>query len=294
VLESIEALASTESTAGGLVRKIAARFESAGFDSPRLDARVLVASVLNIEPSQLFAKFDDDVGTHAWAEIEKLVVRRLAREPVSRIVGVREFWGLDFALTPETLDPRPDTETLVSATLELRALFGLAPVRVLDLGTGTGCILLAILSEWPQATGVGIDISEGAVAAATANAVCLGLAQRAAFRLGNWSDGLEDSFDIVVSNPPYIAEGERSSLSAEVAEYDPATALFGGADGLAAYRQLLPAARRVIAPQGHFIVEIGLRQTELVTNLLAPAGFKIEAQKEDLAKVIRCLVARPA
>ncbi len=284
---------STGPTIGGLVREFTARFESAGLDSPRLDARILVAHVLGFEPSHVFLKSDEILDADTRRDAELPAERRLAHEPVSRIIGTREFWGLEFALTPETLDPRPDTETLVSAALELKPHFNNAPIRILDLGTGTGCLLLAILSEWPSATGLGMDISDGAVAAARANADRLGIAPRAEFRTGNWADGLADTFDMVVSNPPYIAEEERSYLSAEVAEFDPPAALFGGVDGLAAYRAMLPSARRVMAPDGRLIIEIGSEQAPAVTELLGPAGFKVEAQKKDLAHIVRCLVARP-
>ena len=292
--KSVEGLTSTDPTIGGLVREFAAKFEAAGLDSPRLDARILVAYVLAMEPSDTFSKADESVAASAKKDAEILVQRRLAHEPVSRIVGMREFWGLEFSLAPETLDPRPDTETLVAAALELKPQFADTPIRVLDLGTGTGCILLAILSEWPDARGVGVDISEGAVTAAAANAARLGLAARAEFKTGNWADGITGVFDIVVSNPPYIADGERSQLSAEVAEFDPPAALFGGIDGLSAYRDMLPSARRIIAPGGRLIIEIGSEQAAAVTELLGPAGFKIEAQKKDLAQIVRCLVARPA
>ena len=291
--KSPEGLAPTGPTIGGLVREIAARFESAGLDSPRLDARILVAHVLGFEPNHVFTKSDEVFDAATRRDAEKLVKRRLAHEPVSRIIGTREFWGLEFVLAPETLDPRPDTETLVSAALEFMPYFNRSPVRVLDLGTGTGCILLAILSEWPDAIGLGVDISEGAVAAATANAARLGIAQRAEFRAGSWAEGVTDVFDVVVSNPPYIAEGERSHLSAEVAEFDPPMALFGGVDGLAAYRAMLPSARRIIAPGGRIIIEIGSGQATAVTELLGPAGFEIEAQKNDIAQIVRCLVAQP-
>lgn len=290
--DSVEGLVPADSTIGDLIKELAGKFEAAGLDTPRLDARILVAHALGVEPSHLFTKSDEVLGTQIRIEAEKLVERRLTHEPVSRIIGVREFWGLNFSLAPETLDPRPDTETLVSAVLELKPKFGDNPVRILDLGTGTGCILLAVLSEWPEATGVGIDISPGAVTTATENAVRLELDQRASFSVGNWAEDLTDSFDIVMSNPPYIADGERSTLSAEVVNYDPSAALFGGADGLVSYRALLPSARRVVNPQGYLIVEVGSRQADAVAELMAAASFNLEARKQDLGKIVRCLVAQ--
>lgn len=278
---------------GGLLREIAARFEAAGIDNSRLDARVLIAHALELEPSRLFTMSNDVVEAVAINKIEALVERRLAREPVSRIIGRREFWGLEFLLAPETLDPRPDTETLVSAVLDFKQMLGDRPVRILDLGTGTGCILLAVLSEWPMAVGLGIDIDDRAVATAKTNAERLELSPRATFAQGNWTDGLDGMFDIVVSNPPYVAESEKRVLPAEVAKYDPFRALFGGVDGLDAYRSLLPLVRRVLEPKGHLVIEIGAGQADAVTNLLSSAGFKLNAQKEDLSKIVRCLVACP-
>jgi release factor glutamine methyltransferase len=288
----VEGFAPADSTIGGLIREFAGKFEAAGFDTPRLDARILVAHALGVEPSHLFTRSDEALGAQTRIKIEKLIERRLAREPVSRIMGAREFWGLNFKLTPETLDPRPDTESLVSAVLELKSKFNDGPVRILDLGTGTGCILLAVLSEWPEATGVGIDINSGAVETAAENAVHLELSQQASFVVGNWAEGLPDSFDIVMSNPPYIAEDERSGLPLEVAKYDPSAALFGGADGLASYRALLPSARLVANPQGYLVLEVGSQQADAVSELLAAAGFTLEARKQDLAEIVRCLVAQ--
>ncbi|MEQ9447437.1 MAG: peptide chain release factor N(5)-glutamine methyltransferase, partial [Rhodospirillaceae bacterium] len=242
---------------------------------------------------QLFSRSREIVDQSVAADLETLVQRRMNREPVSRILGRREFWGLEFELAADTLDPRADTETLVSAVLGLMPQVESCTPRILDMGTGTGCILLASLHDWPEATGLGSDISEGAVAAASRNAARLGLTSRAAFEIANWADGLTGPFDIIVSNPPYISEPEQSTLSPEVLRFDPPVALFGGADGLDAYRNLLPSARRVIAPQGRLILEVGASQREAVAGLLSPAGFAFVAEHRDLGGVARCVVAEP-
>ena len=220
-----------------LRRAAEARLRAAGVDTPELDARLLAEHALGLTREQLLMNPDAPVAPEAAARLHALVERRAAREPVSRILGERAFWTLELALNPDTLDPRPDTETIVEAALD--ALPGRdAPLRILDLGTGTGCILLALLAERPNATGLGIDLSPQAVAAAAANAAPNGLAERARFQTGNWGDGLAERFDLVVSNPPYIPSGDIASLDPEVREHDPLRALDGGTDGLDAYRAI--------------------------------------------------------
>ena len=277
-------------TVGTFLTALTARFSQAGIDNPRLDARVLVGHVLGIDPSMLFARSDMEIRDDQYERIETFAHRRLAREPVARIVGSREFWSMSFDVTPDVLDPRADTETLVSAILELRPSFP-GPVRVLDLGTGTGCILLAILSAWPEATGVGIDVSEKAVDVATNNAARLGFANRSVFRTGNWCDGLTETFDIVVSNPPYISTDDFLQLQPDVKNFDPPTALKGGADGLDAYRSLIPAARKVLKSGGKIGLEFGAGQETAVTRLAQDTGFANVAEYRDLAGIVRCVVA---
>jgi release factor glutamine methyltransferase len=271
------------------VADLTARFAAVAPDSARLDARVLIAHAVGVDPSALFARSSDMLSLETEKAIEVSALRRLAHEPVSRIVGCREFWGMDFVLTADTLDPRADTETLVSAVLALREKYT-AP-RVLDLGTGTGCVLLAILKDWPGATGIGVDLNPGAVAAAAANAVRLGFGARATFRQSSWCDGLSETFDIVVSNPPYITDGEMAVLAPNVARFDPALALRGGADGLTAYRALIPAARRHLSPAGRIFLEIGAGQAADVSALLARDGFGNSVKHMDLAGLVRCLEA---
>lgn len=276
-------------TVGQAVADLTARFAAIDPGSARLDARVLVAHALGMEPSFLFSRSGDTLSPDAETKIDDFSSRRLAHEPVSRIVGHREFWGMEFGLTADTLDPRADTETLVSAVLAAKSRY--ASPRILDLGTGTGCILLAVLKEWPEAVGLGIDLNPGAVIAATNNARHLGLDARASFREGNWCEGLADSFDIIVSNPPYIADDEMSRLAPGVAHFDPGLALRGGVDGLVAYRAIIPAARRLLTAAGRLYLEIGANQTKDVAALLVANGFSHPVEYRDLAGFVRCLEA---
>ena len=280
-------------TVGTFLTALTARFSQAGIDTPRLDARILVGHVLGIDPSMMFARSDMEIDDDQYDRIESLAQRRLAREPVARIVGSREFWSMKFDVTPDVLDPRADTETLVSAILALRPSFP-GPVRILDLGTGTGCILLAILSAWPEATGIGVDISPNAVDVATKNAARLGLSNRSVFRVGNWCEGLAETFDIVVSNPPYISTADFLQLQPDVKNFDPPTALKGGADGLDAYRALIPAARKALKSGGKIGLEFGAGQEKAVTKLAEENGFASAAEYRDLAGIVRCVVAGAA
>lgn len=273
--------------AADAVAELTRDFTAAGLDSARLDARILVGHVLGLAPSLLFAR-GDTVISAADLEILRAHARRhLAFEPVSRILGEREFYGLPFKVTPDTLDPRPDTETLVDAVLALRGATG-AP-RILDLGTGTGCIPLAILHHWPEATALGVDINPGAVAAAAENALRLGLEARARFQAGDWTKGLSGTFDIVVSNPPYIAAADYATLAPEVRNYDPEAALTAGADGLAAYRALLAPVAKILAPRGQVFLEVGAGQGDAVAALAGAAGLRLLARRRDLSGIERCL-----
>jgi release factor glutamine methyltransferase len=276
-------------TVGQAVADLTAHFEAIDSGSARLDARVLVAHVLHVEPSRLFSRSADTFPPDAETRLAALAARRLAHEPVSRIVGHREFWGMDFALNADTLDPRADTETLVSAVLATKPFYNRP--RILDLGTGTGCILLAILKDWPEATGVGIDLNPRAVEMAAHNAAQLGLAARATFRTGNWCDGLTEKLDIIVSNPPYITDSEMDRLAPTVAHFDPALALRGGPDGLTAYRILIPQARARLQEGGRVFLEIGAGQAADVAALLKNNAFGTAIEHRDLAGFVRCLEA---
>ena len=277
-------------TVGTFLTALTARFSQAGIDNPRLDARILVGHVVGIDPSMLFARSDMAIDDDQYERIAAFAQRRLAHEPVARIVGAREFWSMSFDVTPDVLDPRADTETLVAAILALRPSFS-GSVRILDLGTGTGCILLAILSAWPEATGTGIDISPNAVDVATKNAARLGFSNRTAFRQGNWCEGLTESFDIVVSNPPYISTEDFSHLQPDVKNFDLPTALKGGADGLDAYRALLPGARKALKSGGKIGLEFGAGQEKAVTELAQENSFRCAVEYRDLAGIVRCVIA---
>ena len=280
-------------TLAAAVAAATARLAEAGIEDPRRDARLLICRLLGAGPEILLGQPERPLSTEEAARVEAAVARRVAREPVSRILGEREFWSLPFALNAATLDPRADSETLVEAVLA-EVPDRAAPLRVLDLGTGSGCLLLALLSELPQARGLGIDASAEAVALAGENARRLGLDGRAAFVRHSWGAGLAqlgDPWDVIVSNPPYIASGEIDALAPEVAAYDPRLALDGGADGLAAYRSLIPAAAAAISAGGLLALEIGEGQAPAVEEVLLASGFRPGRRASDLAGRVRCLLA---
>ncbi|BBB07095.1 peptide chain release factor N(5)-glutamine methyltransferase [Sphingopyxis sp. EG6] len=254
-------------------------------DTPRLDAELLMAHALGVERQDVLldpARYDvPELYAH-------LVARRMAHEPIAYIVGYRDFWTLRIEVGPGVLIPRPDSETLVEACLELARGRGAGwPSRVLDLGTGPGTLLLAALSEFPEATGVGIDASEQALAYARDNAGELGMADRASFRAGDWGAGIDGPFDLILCNPPYI--GDAEPLMRDVADHEPAGALFAGADGLADYRRIIPDLPRLLAPGGAAVLEIGHRQRASVWELAEAAGFAA-ACRQDLGGRDRALL----
>ncbi len=267
------------------------RLRDAGIDEPRLDATLLLCAAQGIGRTALISAPEAPLAADEAAAFAAMVARRAAHEPVSRILGHREFWSLDFRLSAATLDPRPDSEILVEAVLD-RLDDRARPWRLADLGTGSGCLLLTLLHELPQARGLGIDRAPGAVAMAAENAAMLGLAGRAAFREGDWLGGVTDTFDVVLSNPPYIASAEIATLAPEVRLHDPQGALDGGADGLDAYRALLPQAAARLAPGGLCAVEIGHDQAAAVTTLMQAAGFAVEPVLTDLGGRDRVVVGR--
>lgn len=265
---------------------------SSGIAVPRLDARLLLAHALGVTSEKLISLGAQILSEAEQSALSDLLRRRRAGEPVSRLVGRREFWSLDFAITPDVLDPRPDSETVVEAVLD--ALQGRAAPRIVDLGTGSGCLLLALLSERPDATGLGIDISAGACRVAVDNANRLGLDGRATFACMDWNGAIgQERFDVVVSNPPYIADAEIESLAPEVARHDPRGALSGGVDGLDAYRRLAPVSASLLGAGGFVVVEIGIGQGPMVEGLFAPHGLVLREARRDLAGVERCLLFTP-
>jgi release factor glutamine methyltransferase len=271
----------TEQTIDAALREAALRI---GGETPRLDAEVLLAHALGQDRGWVLLNRDVKIDTQAY---EKLVVRRVAGEPVAYITGAREFWSLRLKVTPDVLIPRPDSETLIEAALGS----GVTPARILDLGTGSGALLLAALSEWPGATGLGVDRSPAALAVAAENAALLRLAGRAAFRQGDWGQGLDARFDLILCNPPYVEDA--APLSAEVRDHEPASALFAGPDGLDDYRRLIPQVPALLAPGGVAVVEIGHTQAAAVVALAAAVGL-CSVVKQDLAGRDRCLVLRAA
>ncbi len=264
------------------------RLAEAGVDSARLDARLLLASVAGLSASTVLLDPGQALSADAEAAFDRLIDRRCKREPVSRILGKREFWSLDFAVSLATLDPRPDSETVVEAALAQFA--AMPPRQVLDLGCGSGCLLLAVLSERPDWTGLGIDIAEDAVAISRANARTLGLDARTRFVTGDWDEGLSGSFDLILSNPPYIASLEILDLAPEVVRFEPRRALDGGTDGLDAYRALALAIARRLAPGGRAVLELGRGQADAVAGIMGAAGLAEIGRRRDLRGVERCLV----
>lgn len=276
-------------TIGEALAQAAKRLGEAGIERPQAEARILLEAASGQGRGQIIAFPERTLTPEQRAIFDAQVTRRCAREPISRILGSREFWSLRFAVGPATLDPRPDSETLVSAVLGWISDRN-AELALLDLGTGTGCLLLALLSELPNAKGLGVDISAEARDIAAANAQVLGLDSQARFQLGDWTRDISAQFDIVVSNPPYIESMAIEGLSPEVAHYDPRAALDGGADGLSAYRALIPQAAERLKPGGLLALEIGEGQGAAVRALAADAGFNALGSASDLAGIERCLL----
>lgn len=275
-------------------RVLTERFRAGGIESPELDARILIGHALHLDHAGLASASTQPVSDDAAQRIEDLATRRLAGEPVARIVGEKEFWGLPLAVTPAVLVPRPDTETIVELALEMLDRSGprTQARRIADLGTGSGAILLALLGELPNAHGTGTDIDPAVLAVARANAQRLNLGARASFVETNYGEALSAPFDLVVSNPPYIASGDIASLAREVREHDPRGALDGGADGLAAYRAIAKDAPRLLSSNGHLVVEIGAGQQKDVEFLLTSSSLAIAAAKHDLSGIPRAIAAR--
>ena len=272
-------------------RATADRLRQQGFDSPDLDARLLVGHALGLGHPALAAQAARRLTTAETGALDAMLARRLAHEPVARILGTREFWSLALRITSDVLVPRPETETVVEAVLAVAARS--RPLRIADLGVGSGAILLALLSELPAAFGVGTDRDTRALGVAHGNAGRLGLAARAGFVACDFGSALADGCDIVVSNPPYIPTRDIATLAPEVREHDPRAALDGGPDGLTAYRVIAADAARLLAVGGWLAVEIGVGQSEAVSALLATQGLALAgAPRRDLAGHPRVIVAR--
>jgi release factor glutamine methyltransferase len=266
-------------------------FRLNGIENPQREARLSLCAASGLSPVALIADPREPLG---WAasRVQEVAARRAIGEPLSRIVGKREFWGLSLSITPHVLDPRPETETIVEAALSIFRDRRAEALRILDLGVGSGALLCALLTEFAVARGVGVDLSADAVDVARANLMACGLSSRAEIRLGDWLRGLDGPFDLIVGNPPYIPTADLARLPREVRDFDPWLALDGGSDGLAAYRRILPEARRLLAPGGCLLAELGVGQAAEVTAIAKQWDFDDIATYKDLAGLDRVLAAR--
>jgi release factor glutamine methyltransferase len=291
----VSVAAAVRSHVGDVRRDVARRLRERGIDSPDLDARLLVGHALGLDHAGLARADERDLDQDQLAAVEALVARRLAGEPVARIIGTKEFWSLSIVLSPAVLVPRPETETVVEQALAAVDRGGVRTraLRIADLGVGSGAILLALLSELPNALGVGTDRDPAVLAVSRDNARRLGLDARAAFVACDFGAALSPGFDLVVTNPPYIASDDIAALPAEVRDFDPPRALDGGPDGLAAYRAIAADARRLLAPNAHLIAELGDGQSEAVAALFAAQGLGCIRIGADLAGVSRTITASP-
>jgi len=277
----------TESSVETYLERAAAALAAAGIDGARREARLLLAHCLGEPTERLIAYPERLIETPAG--FEAAVTRRAARVPIAQILGRREFWGLSFAVTEDTLDPRPDSETLIEAALE-RIADRTAPMTIADLGTGTGCLLLSLLSELPAARGIGVDRSVRALEVFQRNAQELGMPDRVLAVQADWCDALDGPFDVVISNPPYIETDALDRLSPEVARREPRLALDGGADGLRAYRRLAGALAGLLRPTGFAVLELGAEQAPDVSSECVKRDLTVAGYRSDLASRIRCLI----
>jgi release factor glutamine methyltransferase len=283
-------------TYNSLLRDTAVALSAAGIDNVRFEARLLLGRASGLTIEQMVLRGHDEASPAVVAELRALTARRVRREPMAYILGEREFWGLPFKVSPAVLVPRPDSETVIEAAIGLlpdRA----KPLRILDLGLGSGCLLLTLLHEFPKASGVGIDASPEALAIARQNAAALGVAPRATLLAGDWrrpdwTRDLGGPFDLVVSNPPYIEAGDMGGLMPEVARFEPPLALDGGMDGLAAYRAIAASLGGLLAPGGTLLFEVGAGQATAVAELLGVAGLTPGPPWKDLGGVARVVPAR--
>lgn len=269
------------------------QFEAAGISSPALDARLLLGAATGLGHERLIAEPDRLIEPGDIEHLDRLVRRRMAREPVSRILGEREFWGRSFSLAPSTLDPRADTETVVEGALECARKLATEAPTIADLGTGTGCVLISLLCELEGALGVGVDIDSAAVAVAAANARRHLPGGRATFVCGDWLEAIKGRFDMIVANPPYVRSAEIDALEPEVARFEPRRALDGGADGLDAYRHIGAAAAGHLVPGGFLVVEVGHGQGDAVSAMFARQGLLVTGRRCDLGGTSRCIFATP-
>ena len=279
---------------GAARRQLAREFRQQGVETPELDARIIVGHVLGLDHTALATQSSRVLTAEEAGVIAELSARRLAREPVARILGCKEFWGLPFKINAETLLPRPDTETVVEAALAALHCDNRKSreLRIVDVGTGSGALLLALLSELPGAYGIGTDVSFAALRCARDNAAALGLSARASFAACDYGAALRGPADVLVSNPPYVARGEIAGLQAEVRDFDPRRALDGGPDGLDGYRAIASDVRRLLARDAILVLELGQGQLGAVTSIFAATGLEPVAVRHDLSGITRAVVMR--
>lgn len=276
----------TEITVGVALEAAIARLSAVGVDNPRMDARLLLCHSACLELANIIVDPNVVLADECFRKFETLVERREKREPVSHLIGEREFWSLPFIVTADVLDPRPASETLIEAALD-HVRDRSEPVSVLDLGTGSGCLLIAVLSELPGARGVGVDTSEAALVIARRNAEKNLVDDCTTFVSSSWGRSVSGSFDLILSNPPYISESERDDLEPEVAMYEPASALFAGKDGLSAYREIVPDILRLLNPDGVAAIECGRDQMTTVIEIFDDAGLRHVETRCDLDGIER-------
>lgn len=268
------------------------QLRDAGIDNPRLDARLLIQEAAGMEAEDVARAPDQILADDSIVKLREVVLRRKKREPISRIVGRREFWSLPFAITSDVLDPRPDSETLIDALLDAESEKSSA-LTIADLGTGSGCLLCAALNEFPNARGVGIDKSREAIKVARRNSHALGLKGRAHFLQGQWSNAVAaQSLDVILTNPPYIPSSQIAGLEPEVSEFDPRLALDGGRDGLDAYRAIAREIGRIVKPGGVALIEIGAGQAKEAKSLFENERVLHSEEIPDLSGQVRCLKFR--
>lgn len=291
-MTQIAALALEDATRAAALDAVAALLARCGVEDARRDARALLLAAGGFTAAELLLDPAAKLGAAACARLRDYALRRAAREPVSRILGERGFWTQELLVAPRVLDPRPDTETLIELSLELMGERRRDPLRILDLGVGSGAILCALLAELPEARAIGVDLSAAACAAAAVNLSRCGFARRASILRGRWADALAARFDLIVSNPPYIASGELDGLEPEVRLHDPRLALDGGADGLDCYREIAEQLPRLLAPSGAAVLEAGDGQARSLVALLAEKGLAPAGIRKDAGGRERAVAAR--
>jgi release factor glutamine methyltransferase len=268
-----------------LLKEIVTQLKNSGIDSPVREVRLMLAAILNTTHEQILFNPPHILTSEQMNQLEDWVCRRCKREPLAKIIGKKEFWGRDFFVTKDTLDPRPDTETLIDVILNLAS--NKKPLRILDLGTGSGCLILTLLAERPNWTGIGVDFSQSALGVAQQNAENLNLSKRVRFFQSDWFQNVEGVFDVIISNPPYIA---RDEVLSDETLHDPENALFADDGGLADYRRILESASRFLTPSGFIVFEIGYRQATAVIEIAQFFEFDLVSLHQDLAGHDRCLV----